>query len=48
MLASAIIAALRAVGGNQSLAADRLGISRSKLLHRLDAYRIPRPRKRPR
>ena len=40
-----IIAALEANGGNQTLAARALGISRRTMLNRLDAYAIPRPRK---
>ncbi|HEY8944675.1 MAG TPA: sigma 54-interacting transcriptional regulator [Polyangiaceae bacterium] len=43
-----ILDALAASAGNQSKAASKLGISRSTLLSRLDAYRIGRPRKRPR
>jgi two-component system response regulator AtoC len=42
-----IIAALVAARGHRSAAARRLGISRTTLLQRLDAYRITRPRKRP-
>jgi DNA-binding NtrC family response regulator len=42
-----IIDALVRSNGNQSQAARALGISRSTLLNRLDAYRISRPRKRP-
>jgi transcriptional regulator with PAS, ATPase and Fis domain len=42
-----IIAALVQCQCNQSQAARALGISRTTLLHRLDAYRIARPRKRP-
>jgi two-component system, NtrC family, response regulator AtoC len=40
-----IIAALDAHGGNQTLAARALGISRRTMLNRLDTYAIPRPRK---
>ncbi len=40
-----IIAALETHGGNQTLAARALGISRRTMLNRLDAYAIPRPRK---
>ncbi len=40
-----IIAALEANGGNQTLAAKALGISRRTMLNKLDALAIPRPRK---
>ena len=40
-----VIAALEQHGGNQTLAARALGISRRTMLNRLDAYAIPRPRK---
>lgn len=40
-----ILAALEATGGNQSRAAEKLGISRKTLLRRLDRYGVPRPRK---
>jgi DNA-binding NtrC family response regulator len=40
-----IMAALESNGGNQTLAAKQLGISRRTMLNRLDAYAIPRPRK---
>jgi DNA-binding NtrC family response regulator len=40
-----IMGALEANGGNQTLAARALGISRRTMLNRLDAYAIPRPRK---
>jgi DNA-binding NtrC family response regulator len=42
-----IIAALKACEGNQSKAAEMLGISRRTLLTKLDLHRLPRPRKRP-
>jgi two-component system response regulator AtoC len=42
-----IVDALARSAGNQSKAAEVLGVSRSTLLNRLDAYRIKRPRKRP-
>jgi DNA-binding NtrC family response regulator len=40
-----IIEALRICGGNQTKAADMLGISRRTLLNRLDQFNLPRPRK---
>ncbi|MEZ4258718.1 MAG: sigma 54-interacting transcriptional regulator [Polyangiaceae bacterium] len=40
-----ILAALAECGGNQTQAADKLGISRRTLLRRLDTYDLPRPRK---
>jgi two-component system, NtrC family, response regulator AtoC len=40
-----IIAALEQCGGNQTRAARVLGISRSALVHRLDRFRLPRPKK---
>jgi two-component system response regulator AtoC len=40
-----IVRALHECAGNQSLAAELLGISRSTLLNRLNAYRIRRPRR---
>lgn len=40
-----IIAAIAECGGNQTKAAKLLGISRRALLHRLDTYDLPRPRK---
>ncbi|MDI1444539.1 sigma 54-dependent Fis family transcriptional regulator [Polyangium sp. 6x1] len=40
-----IVEALELCGGNQSKAAEMLGISRRTLLTRLDLYGIPRPRK---
>jgi two-component system, NtrC family, response regulator AtoC len=36
--------ALEQAGGNQTKAAELLGMSRKALLHRLDRYQIPRPR----
>ncbi len=40
-----IMDALARCGGNQTQAAEMLGISRRTLLRRLDAYAVPRPRK---
>ena len=40
-----IMQALEHNGGNQTLAARAMGISRRTMLNRLDAYAIPRPRK---
>jgi two-component system response regulator AtoC len=41
-----IVAALEQCAGNQSRAAELLGISRRTLLHRMDELDLPRPRKR--
>jgi transcriptional regulator with PAS, ATPase and Fis domain len=41
-----ILAALDACAGNQTQAAKQLGISRATLVHKLDLYGVPRPRKR--
>ncbi|XXX74341.1 sigma 54-interacting transcriptional regulator [Sorangium sp. So ce134] len=41
-----IVAALEACGGNQTHAAAQLGISRRTLINRLEAFSLPRPRKR--
>jgi DNA-binding NtrC family response regulator len=41
-----IVNALEECGGNQTKAAEVLGISRRTLVSRLDAYGLPRPRKR--
>jgi DNA-binding NtrC family response regulator len=43
-----IVAALAQFGGNQTEAARLLGISRVTLHHRMELYKIPRPRKRSR
>jgi two-component system, NtrC family, response regulator AtoC len=40
-----ILNALRAFGGNQTRAAQSLGISRRTLINRLDEFQLPRPRK---
>src|SRR5262249_32000195 len=40
-----ILETLERVGGNQSKAAEMLGMSRRTLLRRLDEYAVPRPRK---
>lgn len=41
-----VVDALERCGGNQTRAAKELGISRRTLLHRLDEFDLPRPRKR--
>jgi len=41
-----ILEALKRAHGNQTVAAEILAISRRTLINRLDAYDIPRPRKR--
>jgi len=40
-----IVAALEACTGNQTRAAQQLGISRATLVNKLALYRVPRPRK---
>jgi DNA-binding NtrC family response regulator len=40
-----IVAALEACHGNQTRAAQQLGISRATLVNKLSIYRVPRPRK---
>jgi len=40
-----IVAALREAGGNQSRAAEILGLSRRSLIRRMEEYTLPRPRK---
>jgi two-component system, NtrC family, response regulator AtoC len=42
-----IIEALERCGGNQTAAAEMLGMSRRTLVSRLSTYDLPRPRKRP-
>ena len=41
-----VVSALERCGGNQTKAAEILGISRRTLLHRLDEFDLPRPRKK--
>jgi DNA-binding NtrC family response regulator len=41
-----IVEALERCGGNQTAAAEMLGISRRTLVTRLGTYDLPRPRKR--
>jgi two-component system response regulator AtoC len=41
-----VIAALEACAGNQTQAAARLGITRRVLIAKIEAYNLPRPRKR--
>ncbi|MBL8742908.1 MAG: helix-turn-helix domain-containing protein, partial [Myxococcales bacterium] len=42
-----IVQALEQCGGNQTAAAEVLGISRRTLVSRLSAFALPRPRRRP-
>jgi two-component system response regulator AtoC len=42
-----ILDALERCGGNQTQAAELLGIARRTLINRLDEYNLPRPRKKP-
>jgi DNA-binding NtrC family response regulator len=41
-----LIRALETCGGNQTRAAEMLGISRRTLINRLDRWKLPRPQKR--
>jgi DNA-binding NtrC family response regulator len=41
-----IVEALEKCGGNQTAAAELLGMSRRTLVSRLSTYDLPRPRKR--
>ncbi len=41
-----ILEALEQCAGNQTRAAEKLGITRRALIHRLETYGVPRPRKR--
>ena len=40
------IRALETCGGNQTRAAELLGVSRRTLINRLDRWKLPRPQKR--
>jgi two-component system response regulator AtoC len=40
-----IIEALKACSGNQTRAAEKLGISRRTLINRIEAFKLPRPRR---
>jgi DNA-binding NtrC family response regulator len=41
-----VLATLESCGGNQTLAAQQLGISRRTLVYRLQAWGMTRPRRR--
>jgi two-component system response regulator AtoC len=41
-----VLRALDETGGNQTLAAKRLGITRRQLIGRIEAFGLPRPRKK--
>ena len=41
-----VVDALESCGGNQTKAAELLGVSRKTFIRRLDRYRIPRPRRK--
>ncbi len=41
-----ILEALEQCAGNQTRAAEKLGITRRALIHRLETYDLPRPRKK--
>jgi DNA-binding NtrC family response regulator len=43
---SRVVRALEACGGNQTRAAQMLGVSRRTLINRIEEFNLPRPKKR--